>query len=273
MYITRSLVRRLNIQRTAYPIQLKSNSLHWSSIRKSMPTPQAEPEMRLHEFSACEVSDALTKLGIRGGGFIPDIKMYSPSMDNVETSMCGPAYTVKMVPASDKTSPSLQEHFVDTAPEGSVIIITAPNYVKSAIWGGLMTAGAKAKGAIGVVLDGRCRDLAEHRARTFPVFARGQSTVGQGGHTRPSTINEKITIKPIPNPGDASSPAEEFPEVDVSPGDFIVADVDGVVCVPTDMVDAVVEKCKVGREIDAKCMADIEAGKGVQASFKLHRGK
>jgi regulator of RNase E activity RraA len=59
----------------------------------------------------------------------------------------------------------------------------------------------------------------------------------------------------------------------VTPGDWIVADEDGVVCVPVDMVDKVVELAKKGQEIDVKCMADIKAGKGIQASFKEYRGK
>jgi regulator of RNase E activity RraA len=53
----------------------------------------------------------------------------------------------------------------------------------------------------------------------------------------------------------------------------MVADEDGVVCVPKGIVQEVVKLAQRGREVDAKCMEDIRAGKGVQASFKLHRGK
>jgi regulator of RNase E activity RraA len=59
----------------------------------------------------------------------------------------------------------------------------------------------------------------------------------------------------------------------VTPGDWIAADEDGVVCVPMDMVDRVVEVALKGQDVDAKCMTDIKAGKGVQASFREHRGK
>lgn len=41
--------------------------------------------------------------------------------------------------------------------------------VKNAVWGGLMTARARAKGVQGVVIDGRVRDLNEHREMKFPV--------------------------------------------------------------------------------------------------------
>jgi regulator of RNase E activity RraA len=138
-----------------------------------------------------------------------------------------------------------------------------------------MTAGAIARKAIGVVIDGRCRDISEHREAGFAVFARGQSTVGQGGHTRPSELDVPITVTPIGTPGYdfGMVHGEAFLPVNIQPGDVILGDVDGVVCVPVGIVDEVIEKCRVGREIDEKCMADIRAGKGVAASFKLHRGK
>lgn len=130
-----------------------------------------------------------------------------------------------------------------------------------------MTAGALARGAIGVVISGRCRDLSEHRSLGFPVFARGHSTLGQSPFTRPSSINIPITVCP------QGSGASTFPAVTVQPGDWIVADEDGVVCVPKALESQVLELATKGREIDARCMVDIRAGLGVQNSFRVHRGK
>ena len=130
-----------------------------------------------------------------------------------------------------------------------------------------MTAGAQARGVVGVIISGRCRDIGEHRASQFPVFARGQSTLGQSPFTRPAAVNVPIVIAPR---GDG---AAEFAAVRVEPGDWMVGDEDGVVCVPKDMVDRVVGLAEKGKAIDAKCLEDIRAGNGVQASFKLHRGK
>lgn len=135
-----------------------------------------------------------------------------------------------------------------------------------------MTAGALQRGAQGVVIDGRFRDIAEHQARQFPVFARGQSTLGQGSFTRPSELNVDITLNIYPESDvDPSTPL--IGPVVVHPGDIIVGDEDGVVCVPPDMVERVAELCAKSREIDDRCMEDIEAGKGVAETFKLHRGK
>ncbi|KZT10713.1 RraA-like protein [Laetiporus sulphureus 93-53] len=224
----------------------------------------------LKRFSTCEISDALIKLGLPHGGLIPDIHMLSPHAGPLDVRICGPAYTVQMVLASDKTSPKPAAHFVDTAPHGSVIVIDAPPHVKNAVWGGLMTAGAKARGAIGVVISGRCRDLAEHRSSAFPVFARAHSTLGQSPFTRPSAVNVPLTIAPDFGGANVQDP---LPAVRVEPGDYVVADEDGVVSVPRNMAERVVQLAEKGREVDSRCMEDIVAGSGVQEAFKRHRGK
>lgn len=81
----------------------------------------------LSAFSACEISDALIKLGSPNGGYIPDVHMLSPTSSASQVKICAPAYTVQMVLASDKTAPKLSAHFVDTATPGSVIVIDAPS--------------------------------------------------------------------------------------------------------------------------------------------------
>ncbi|KAK0241853.1 ribonuclease E inhibitor RraA/Dimethylmenaquinone methyltransferase [Armillaria nabsnona] len=216
---------------------------------------------KLADYSTCEISDALIKLGTPHGGYVPDINLIStlPS----DTTVCGPAYTVQMVLASDQSAPKLSAHFVDTAPASSVIVINAPPKLKNAVWGGLMTAGAQARSAVGVIISGRCRDIGEHASLNFPVFSRGHSTLGQSPFTRPSATDVPVVIQA----------EDDFPSVTVHPGDWMVGDKDGVVCVPRDLESKVVELAAKGREVDAKCMTDIQAGKGVQASFKAYRGK
>ncbi|KAF8629416.1 hypothetical protein AX15_003467 [Amanita polypyramis BW_CC] len=222
----------------------------------------------LANFSTCEISDALIKLGVPHGGYLPDIRIMSPAPSQQSAMrICGPAYTVQMVFASDTSAPRLTEHFVDTIPPNSVVVIDAPHHAKNAVWGGLMTAGAQARQAIGVIISGRCRDIAEHRAANFPVFARSQSTLGQSPFTRPSAVNVPLLIS-APD-GDAGA----FTLVPVQPGDWMVADEDGVVCVPAELEVHVVGLAAKGQEVDARCLEDIKAGKGVQTSFKKHRGK
>ncbi|KAG8824643.1 hypothetical protein FRC19_001365 [Serendipita sp. 401] len=237
----------------------------------------------MENFSTCEISDALIKLGSPHGGHLPDIYCVSPPLalsslpekgSDVEgIRVEGPAYTVKMVPFHDQVAPKPEIHFVDGVKEDSVVVIDAPLSVKSAVWGGLMSFGARARGAKGVIISGRCRDVLEHREAGLPIFARGTSTLGQRPFTRPSEIEVPLTISSPSLTSVASTQSEEWPAVTINPGDWIVADLDGVVVIPRDQMEAVRELCRKGREVDERCKRDIIAGLGVAESFKKHRGK
>lgn len=94
-------------------------------ISRAMSTIRTASACRnISDFSACELSDALVKLGLPHGGHIPDIHMLSP--EDQSTRICGPAYTVKMVAGTDNTAPKLEKHFVDTATPESIVIIDVP---------------------------------------------------------------------------------------------------------------------------------------------------
>lgn len=219
-----------------------------------------------------QVADALIKLKLPHGGYLPGIEMFSPDHIRGPTTICGPAFTVKMVLQSDQTAPKPAKHFVDAAEPHSVMLVSAPPHTRSAVWGGLMTARAQSLGVKGVVIDGRCRDLGEHRESGFPVFARGHSILGQSPFTRPSELQVPLEIV------DPTVPRDEhgtplFPPVTVHPGDVLLADVDGVVSVPAALAEKVVELVTEGRRVDTLCMDDLRAGKGIKETFALHRGK
>jgi hypothetical protein len=90
----------------------------------------------MEDYTTCEISDALIKLGSKHGGLLPDILCISPPASNLPASKpdegptCirieGPAYTVKMVPFHDTQSPKPEAHFVDAAKEGHIIVVQAP---------------------------------------------------------------------------------------------------------------------------------------------------
>ncbi|KAK0530739.1 hypothetical protein OC834_003206 [Tilletia horrida] len=248
-----------------------------TSQPKPKPTPASdaadEPETiftRIREFSTCEVSDALIKLKVPHGGHVPGIDIFSPEHIDGETRVCGPAFTVK----KDKDAPKPPKHFVDASEPGSVMFVTCPPNTRSAIWGGLMTARAQAIGVKGVILDGRCRDLAEHRESGFPVFARGHSTLGQSPFTRPSELQVPITISDPSFAGLSSAEGEHepFPSVTINPGDVVLADMDGVVVFSPELAEQVLELAAKGREVDGRCMDDLHEGHGIAETFKKHRG-
>lgn len=223
-----------------------------------------------------KVSDALLKLKVKEGGYLPGIEMHSPTyLNSPEVRVCGPAYTVKMVSQQDKDAPKPAKHFVDAAeayPE-HVMVVTAPSLSRSAVWGGLMTARAQHLKVKGVVLDGRCRDLMEHREAGFAVFARGHSTQGQSPFTRPSELQVPIIISDPTAEGKDGDAVKnpKMPSVSVRPGDWVLADIDGVVVVPPSVAEDVIRLAEKGRREDDKCMQDIKAGMSVKGAFAKNR--
>lgn len=103
---------------------IQSTFTHKLQLQTVMTSNSTHLIERLSEFSACEISDALIKLGYPNGGHIPDIHLVLPLGSSQK--ICGPAYTVQMVFTLDTSAPKLSSHFVDTAPTGTVIVINAP---------------------------------------------------------------------------------------------------------------------------------------------------
>jgi regulator of RNase E activity RraA len=116
-----------------------------------------------------QVGDALVKLNVIYGGYLHGIKMFSPLQQAGDRRIFGPAYTVQMVDGNDSNAPKPSQHFVDGVTKESVVFISQPKNFYSACWGGLMSTRAEILGAQGVVIDGNCRDLNEHREIDFPV--------------------------------------------------------------------------------------------------------
>lgn len=66
----------------------------------------------LSTYSTCDISDALLKLGIPTGGFLPGVSSWSPQRQEGPTRVAGPAYTVKFVRNHQTNAPVLAEHYV-----------------------------------------------------------------------------------------------------------------------------------------------------------------
>ncbi|KAK7204044.1 ribonuclease E inhibitor RraA/Dimethylmenaquinone methyltransferase [Myxozyma melibiosi] len=210
----------------------------------------------LKSFATCDIGDALVKLKVPFGGFLDGITMFSPERQAGPTKIFGEAITVKMVDASDKTSPSLPKHFCDYNESGKIMFISQPKGMYSACWGGLMTTRAKHLGAPGVIVDGRFRDILEQREMGFPVFARDISILGSNGFTRASEVNVPVQVKD---------------ELWIEPGDFLMGDADGVVVIPAGKVEQVVELCTERKRIDDLTFEALHNGEPIGEAIKRLR--
>ncbi|KAI1387015.1 RraA-like protein [Hypoxylon trugodes] len=211
---------------------------------------------KLRAFASCDIGDALVKLKYPFGGFLDGITMWSPDRRAGQARMFGPVITVKMVVVSDRASPTPAQHFADYNEQGKVMYIQQPKGLHSACWGGLMSTRASHVGASGVVVDGRIRDVNEHRELDFPVFARDTSILGSNTFTRASEINIPLQVN-----GDLW----------VNPGDYLIGDADGVVAVPPWLIESVVELCEERAEIDRKTIEALKRGEQMGPTLKALR--
>ncbi|KAH8807399.1 ribonuclease E inhibitor RraA/Dimethylmenaquinone methyltransferase [Xylogone sp. PMI_703] len=206
----------------------------------------------LSEFTSCDISDALMKLDVPYGGYLQGISMYSPERETGPAKIFGPAFTVHTVLESDTNAPTPAGHFVDAIPKGAVVYIQQPKNTFNSVWGGLMSTRAKVLGAQGVVIDGYFRDINEHKDLNFPLFAHGFSIVSSNKLTRTSAVNVPLQYS-----------SENQPEpMTINPGDYILADADGVVAIPPALIEQCLKLCQARSEVDKQtrqCLVNGEA--------------
>jgi 4-hydroxy-4-methyl-2-oxoglutarate aldolase len=111
---------------------------------------------------------------------------------------------------------------VTRAPAGSVLVADRGGARDFGYWGEVLTTGAEARGIAGLVIDACVRDGEALAAHGFPVFSTGLALTG-ASKVQPGAVDRAVTV------GDVA----------VEPGDWIVADVDGVVVIPGAALDDV----------------------------------
>jgi 4-hydroxy-4-methyl-2-oxoglutarate aldolase len=152
--------------------------------------------------------------------------------------IAAPAYPVACSPGDN-----LALHLaVERAPRGSVLVVSCDNFV-AGYWGEVLTVAAEAAGIVGLVTDGGVRDVAAMTRRRFPVFTRGVSVRGTVKASAAS-VGRAMTITGVP----------------VAPGDFVVADDDGVIILPAADAARVLEAGEARAAKEAEMMKQIEAG-------------
>lgn len=158
------------------------------------------------------VSDALDALGHTRQTLGPEVRARQTGV------VVGRAFpvAVAMVDAPPPVPYTGLLRALDDLQAGGVYVISTGGERHTALWGELLSTIALSCGAVAAVCDGYVRDTAKVRALGFPVFARG---------TVPSDINGRYEVV-------AHSVAVRINDVEVSPGDVIVGDDDGVVVVP-----------------------------------------
>ncbi|MCM2130226.1 RraA family protein [Larsenimonas rhizosphaerae] len=156
-----------------------------------------------------------------------------------EGSMAGVALTVRTRPGDNL----MLHQAIDMAQPGDVIVCDAGGDTTNALMGELMLAYAVKKGVVGFVLNGAIRDLDGFRETNLPTFAAGVTHRGPYKNG-PGEINTPISLNGMV----------------IEPGDLIIGDSDGMLCVPYDDAETVLEAAQAKQAAEEKQMAAIHAG-------------
>jgi RraA family protein len=153
--------------------------------------------------------------------------------------MAGPALTVRVRPGDN-----LMVHkALHLATPGDVIVVDGGGDLTNALIGEIMSSIAQSRGVAGMVIHGAVRDASALRASPFPIFAAGVTHRGPY-KDGPGEINTKIAIDGMV----------------IEPGDLVIGDADGVLCVPIDEAEKVLAAAKAKSAVEAHSLAAIASG-------------
>lgn len=198
-------------------------------------------QRRLLRLDTGAVSDALDQLGYRGATYGIRPAWQCPRI-------AGPAVTVKAVAAGfSKPEQHINVHAISTADPGSVLVIDNSGRTDVACMGDLQSLAAKLRGLSGAVIDGACRDVDQIRDVGFPMFTRGVVPMTARGRIQQDAWNVMVQVG----------------GVQVRPGDWIIADGSGVVVIPQEHLEEVLQAAEAIVDREEKMAEMVRQGKSI----------
>lgn len=172
---------------------------------------------------------------------------------NNETVIFGPAFTsigteVYSMPEDPLTA---QCKIVDQLGENEIyVLVTRGNY-NCAVFGELFATAVKGRKGAGVLLDAYARDMKALNEMNFPLFYRGKNPMTSKGRCEINECQIPVTID----------------GVTICPGDYIFGDIDGVVIIPKDVVEEVIDEALKTIEKENEVRSRLTSGSSLQQAY------
>jgi regulator of RNase E activity RraA len=173
--------------------------------------------------------------------------------------LIGPAFTLRYIPAREdidvlevfKDYEHPQRKAIESVPDGHVLVMDCRGQTRAASAGNILATRLQVRGAAGLVTDGTLRDTPEIAQLALPVFSQGASPLTNLAQHH--AVDMQIPI------GCA--------EVAVYPGDIMVGDEEGVVCIPAHLADEIAEPAAAQEALERKILQDIQDGRPLKGTY------
>lgn len=173
--------------------------------------------------------------------------------------MVGVAFTLRYIPAREdldvlgvfKDPEHPQRKAIETVGPGEVLVMDCRGHAEAASLGGILATRLARRGAAGLVTDGGVRDSPEFADLPFATYAAGPcATTNLAKH---HAVDTQVPI------GCA--------EVPVYPGDVMVGDAEGVVCVPRELAAEVARDAARQEHLEEFVQQQVSGGAALPGTY------
>ena len=192
------------------------------------------------------VADVLDQLGLPDQGLSPEFAPYPPTAGR----LAGWAFTIRgemttyPIGAGDEAKMDACARLTP-----GTVSVWSGRGEGICFFGELISIGMQERGCVGALVDGGVRDVDWIGRLGFPVYARYRTPVQSIGRWK--VVESGV---PVPMPGATVA------EVEVTPGDLVLADADGAIVVPAALAEQVLERAEELGAREVQIRTELAAG-------------
>jgi regulator of RNase E activity RraA len=208
----------------------------------------------LRSVSTATVTTQLMARGLRNT-FLHGLVPLNPG----QTRMVGEAFTLRCIPSREDVDTLAvfqdydhpQRKAVESVPPGAVLVVDARGRTRAASLGHILATRLLRRGVAGFVTDGSVRDIAGFAELAMPTFAAGAAATTNLAQHHAVDLQVPIGCAEVP----------------VYPGDVMVGDRDGVVCVPRHLAAEVAAAGVEQERLEEFVLGKIESGAPLRGTY------